>query len=109
MSLIKPDGSVARFRVWKSNVQEAGTPITDDYVHTFAGQGIDDLYATIRFDFSKYGFHAQILTPNGDYFIDPYARSETKKYISYFRVDLKGGGRPPDIVESQDSLIRRRQ
>jgi len=106
-TLIKPDGTRARFRVWESSVQEAGTPKTADYVSTFAGQGVDEPYAAIRFDFSKFGFHAQVRTPNGDYFIDPYAQGETKRYIVYYRSDLKTNTRPPDIVYPADSIKRR--
>ncbi|HRF19826.1 MAG TPA: hypothetical protein PK977_16740, partial [Chitinophagaceae bacterium] len=59
---------------------------------TFLGQGIDDPYATIRMDFGPNGFHAQVLTANGTYYIDPYARGEVGNYISYFRTDLQKAG-----------------
>lgn len=87
--IIKPDGNTASFRVWNSPVEES-KPGTVNEVSTFVGQGIDDPYATIRFDIGSAGFHAQVRTVNGgDYFIDPYALGEKKKYISYFRSDLK--------------------
>lgn len=113
MSLIKPDGTIARFRVWQSSVQQAETPKNEDYVMTFAGQGIDDPYATIRFDFSKYGFHAQVRSPKGDYLIDPYAVSEIKKYMSYYKSDLSPPNprdpKLPDISSDPSTPVRVKQ
>lgn len=88
LELPTPDGGTARFRVWESSIQEQGLEAKFPEIKTFAGQGIDDPYATIRFDYSPYfGFHAQILTVNGTYYIDPYARGNIDYYISYFDHD----------------------
>lgn len=105
-SLIKPDGTIAKFRIWESIIQEGGDKNSADYIFTFTGQGIDDPYATIRFDIGPNGFHAQILTVNGDYYIDPYTQGNIKKYISYFKSDLKGGRRNPDMVEPPNQPTR---
>lgn len=88
MELPMPDGSTARFRVWESSIQEK--PLEEKFpdIKTFAGQGIDDPYATIRMDFSPdFGFHAQILSVNGRIYIDPYARGNINYYISYDQKD----------------------
>lgn len=89
IKLPKPDGSTASFRVWKSSIQEQGIEEKFPEIRTYSGQGIDDPYATIRFDITPFGFHAQVLTVNGDYFIDPYARGNERYHISYFRKDNK--------------------
>ena len=54
ISLPMPDGSIARFHVWESSIQEPGLAIKFPEIRTFAGQGIDDPTATIRFDFNPY-------------------------------------------------------
>lgn len=92
MELPMPDGKMARFHVWESSIQEAGLEAKFPDMKTFAGQGIDDPYATIRFDYTPSGFHAQVLTINGSYYIDPYARGEVNNYISYFRTDFRKTG-----------------
>ena len=84
-----PDGRMVRFRVWESSIQSPALEAKFPDIKTFAGQGIDDRYASIRFDFGPRGFHAQVLTASGSYYIDPYAVGNTKDYISYFRRDLK--------------------
>ncbi len=88
MEIPMPDGRVARFRVWESSIQEPGLEAKFPEIKTFAGQGINDPYASIRFDYGPRGFHAQVLTVNGSYYIDPYAVGHTTELISYFRKDL---------------------
>ena len=89
MELPMPDGSVARFNVWESSIQEPGLAAVFPDIKTFAGQGIDDKSATLRMDFSPdNGFHAQILSASGSVYIDPYSRKNTKNYISYRKTDL---------------------
>ncbi len=102
MELPMPDGKMARFRVWESSVMEPGLAAKFPEMKTFAGQGIDDPAATIRLDYNPYfGFHAQILSPNGRVFIDPYARFDINNYISYYSSDYTRTGR--FICETPDS------
>lgn len=88
LTLIKPDGSPARFHVWESSIQEPALQVKFPDIRTFAGQGIDDPYASIRFDIGPNGFHAQILSANGSYYIDPFSVGDVNNYISYYRKDL---------------------
>ena len=84
-----PDGTMGRFHVWESSIQEPGLQEKFPEIRTYAGQGIDDPYATIRFDFNPYdGFHGQVLSPvKGRVYIDPYARGDIDNYISYYQKD----------------------
>ena len=57
-------------------------------IRTYTGQGIDDPYATLKFDLTPHGFHAQILSPNGRVFIDPHNKGDIEHYISYYTKDF---------------------
>lgn len=85
IELPMPDGTMAKFRVWKTVTMDPALAARYPEIQTFAGQGIDDPYATLKFDYNPYfGFSAQILTVNGDVYIDPYARGNTDNCISYY-------------------------
>ena len=89
LELPMPYGGTERFRVWESSIMEPGLAARFPEMRTFAGQGIDDPTATIRFDYNPYfGFHAQILSPvTGRIYIDPFARGDVDHYISYYTRD----------------------
>jgi len=88
LTLPKPDGTLSRFKVWESSIMAPALAATFPDMRTFAGQGIDDPYATIRFDLTPVGFHAQVLSANGTWYIDPYSNGGNQYHISYFRKDL---------------------
>ncbi|MGQ0739622.1 MAG: reprolysin-like metallopeptidase [Bacteroidota bacterium] len=88
LTLPKPDGTLSRFHVWESSIMAPALAAKFPDMRTFNGQGIDDPYATIRFDLTPTGFHAQVLTANGTWYIDPYASGSNEYHISYFRKDL---------------------
>jgi hypothetical protein len=89
MELPMPDGRMARFHVWESPIMEPGLAAKFPEIKTFAGQGIDDPYATVRMAYNPYfGFTAQVLSVvSGRILIDAYARWDVKNYISYFSRD----------------------
>lgn len=89
LNIPMPDGTTARFHVWESSIQEPGLEARFPEIKTFAGQGIDDPTATIRFDFNPYfGFRAQILSSvTGRIYIDPYANRNIDYVISYYHKD----------------------
>ncbi|MFP7658326.1 hypothetical protein [Chryseobacterium proteolyticum] len=79
-----PDGTKAKFKIWKSSVMAPELAQKFPQLVTFTGQGVDDQYATIKLDFTELGFHAQIKSiVNGDAYIDPYAKNNINNYIIY--------------------------
>lgn len=91
LELPMPDGSMAKFNVWKSSVMEPGLEAKYPEIRTFLGQGIDDPYATVRFDYNPYfGFSAQILSAaKGTSYIEAYKKGNLENYQSFYKSDYK--------------------
>jgi hypothetical protein len=87
LSLPTPTGRSARFAVQESPVVAPRLAARFPFVKTYKGQGVDDPAATIRLDLGRTGFHAQVLSPNGDWYIDPYYHLDQSVYVSYFKRD----------------------
>ncbi|MBP6432569.1 MAG: hypothetical protein KA319_12455, partial [Ferruginibacter sp.] len=83
-----PNGSIATFNVWETNIQSPELAAKFPTIKTFAGQGITDPYSTVWITYGPRGFNAQVLTINGTYYIDSYAVGDVNNYISYYKKDL---------------------
>jgi len=93
ISIPMPDGSSASFRVWESTAMAPELAALYPELKTFTGQGVDDPTATIKLDWTIFGFHAMILSPvSGSIFIDPFDQQSLTNYISYYKKDLKKKG-----------------
>ena len=85
MSLPFPDGTFQKFRIEESPVSEVPLGSTGFQSHTFAGTGVDDPTATVRFETAFDGFHAVIRTATGVFYVDPTkGTARTESYFSYF-------------------------
>ncbi len=99
ITLPMPDGSWQRFNVFESPIMADELAAKYPYIKSYAGQGVEDTTATIRFDVTPQGFHAMIISPNGTIYIDPYSSQETERYISYNKADFRSSLQiDPDIV-----------
>lgn len=90
LELPMPDGSFQRFRIVESPVCAPELAAKFPETKTWSGHSLDDATATIRLDVTPWGFHAMILSANGDIFIDPFNMNTTQYYISYTRSNLIG-------------------
>ncbi|MFO0811057.1 MAG: M12 family metallo-peptidase [Gemmataceae bacterium] len=93
LALPQPDGSLAHFRVVTAPIMEPGLAAQFPEIRTYRGQGIEDPAATLSMDVTPQGLHAQVLSPNGTWYIDPYWHLDTSVYASYWRSDR--GSRDP--------------
>lgn len=83
-----PDGGFSKFIVTEYSVMEKGLEAKFPDIKTYNVKGIDDPFAVGKIDITMHGFHAMILSPGGDFFIDPYSTNEKEIYISYYKNDL---------------------
>jgi hypothetical protein len=79
ISFPTPEGDLKSFRVVEASVLHPELAAKYPGIRSFAGQGIDDPTATIRFSVStERGFHGMVLSGNRNtYFIDPYTNDQT--------------------------------
>lgn len=89
ITLPLPNGTWARFRLVESPVMAPELAARFPEIRTYAGQGLDDLSATTRLDWTPLGFHAIIFSSTGTVYIDPYRRGDTIHYISYDTRDFQ--------------------
>ena len=82
-----PDGRFERFAIVEAPIMHADLASQFPSIKTYRGQGIDQPAATIRLDYTDHGFHAQVLSPDGQYFVDPYFHLQTDLYMSYYKQD----------------------
>ena len=89
ISLPLPDGSFSRFSVALSPVIPERMAAAYPMIRAFSAKGIDDPYAVAKIDYTVWGFHAMIMSPNGWVFIDPASMGNSYEYICYARSDSR--------------------
>lgn len=105
LALPMPDGSIARFLVVESPVMAPELAAQYPEIKTYLGWGIDDPAASLRCDVTPAGFHAQILSPHGAVYIDPYSRGDVEHYASYYKRDLVGRGDFECLFAAEDGHV----
>jgi subtilisin-like proprotein convertase family protein len=95
ITLPMPDGTFQRFRFVESPVMEPNLAAKFSDIKTYRGWGVDAPAASVRFDWTPAGFHAQILSPGGVVYVDPQWRGDAVAYVSYSRRDCQPEGGAP--------------
>lgn len=89
LALPLPDGGTARFALREAPVMEPELAAKSPRIKTYAGVGLDDAAATVRLDLSPQGFHAQVLTDDGNsFYIDPATATDSRRCLSFYRRDM---------------------
>ncbi|MEO3820492.1 M12 family metallo-peptidase [Plantactinospora sp. B24E8] len=95
-----PEGTFQRFELVDSPVMESGLAARHPEIRTYAGRGLDDPTATVRADLTPLGFHASVRSADGVWYVDPYSRTDLRRYASYHVHDT---AHPEDVfVERED-------
>lgn len=84
-----PDGSIRKFEVFQSPCMQEGLSAKFPNIRSFAGVNPEDKSERIRFDISHHGVKCIINTDGKQVYIDPFARNQTKYYISYYTSDYE--------------------
>jgi hypothetical protein len=102
ISLPLPDGSFQKFAFAEYDIMEAGLMSKWDFVKTYTGQGIDDPFATVKVDFTLFGFHYQVKTLSGTYYADPVFHGDSQYYQIYNKTDLDPATKGPFVEYGVD-------
>ncbi|MBI3482218.1 MAG: hypothetical protein HY015_04485 [Bacteroidetes bacterium] len=88
-----PDGVFERYKVMEASVLHPELAAKYPGIKSYAGQGIDDPTASIRFSVSNQtGFHGMVLSAKQRmFFIDPTTTKDHSNYIVYSREGLERG------------------
>ena len=105
ISLPMPDGTMAQFRFVESPVMEPELAARFPEIKTYRGRGVDDPTATVRFDLTPAGFHAQVLSRRGASYVEPYLRGDTNLHAVYYRQDCRPAAEVFQCMVSEDDAV----
>ncbi|HEX7294913.1 MAG TPA: zinc-dependent metalloprotease family protein [Pyrinomonadaceae bacterium] len=106
LSLPLPDGGFMRFHIENSPIMEESLARRYPDIKTYRGQGIDDPTATVRFDWTQFGFHAIILSARGTVFIQPDTFGDVNNYIVHSQQEVNGTFQCDVDSASQEAAAR---
>ena len=103
ITLPTPEGEFQQFAFWDSPIMAPELAAQFPEIQTFAAQGIDDPAATARLDRTPQGFHAQVLSPKGSYYVDPFYHLQPDgPYVSYFSSACLGDDGHEFVCHTED-------
>lgn len=88
ITLPLPNGEFARFQIEESPIMASGLAAKFPEIKTYRGQGMDDMTASVRFDWTPMGLHALILREGEAVQIVPLTRGDTAHYLSFYQKDV---------------------
>ena len=100
--LPSPNGAIQAFRVVESPVMSEALSKQFPDIKTYSLLGLTDPSASGKMDFNAFGFHANVRSVQGDYFIDPYATDNQTDYIVYYTQDFT---KDPEHIIPEAGLI----
>lgn len=89
ITLPRPDGSFARFRIEESPMISAKVAAEVPDWKTYSGCGIDDPTSVVRLSWSNAGLKAAVLQGDGMYYVDPVSPADATNYICYAKTALQ--------------------
>jgi len=87
ITIPSPDGSYRTVVFEDSPVMAPELAAKFPDIRTFMGYLAEDPTVTVAFDWTPAGFHAQVLAPEGAWYVDPYRIGVS--YASYFKRDYR--------------------
>ena len=106
ISLPMPDGRTARFAVAAYDMMESGLAAKWNFIRTYTGQGIDDPAASLKVDFTSFGFHYQVLSPSGAFYADPVFHGDKRFIQVYDKKALRIQDKPGRFICSFGSGVQ---
>ncbi len=83
-----PDGRFQKFSITAAEPMAPELSAAFPQIRSYNLKGIDDHLAGGKLDINETGFYAMVVSPQGDYFIDPVAKNNSSEMICYYRSDL---------------------
>lgn len=90
-----PDGSTERFTLFEVPVMEPELAAAYPFIKAYAGESLEVPGAQVRLTMTARGFHAMILSPKGDVFVNPadaMPSDRTEEYVSFRLEDAADQG-----------------
>ncbi len=105
IELPAPDGTSHTFDIRRNVTLSPELAARFPSIRTYDGRGVTDPAASITLDLTPHGFHAQVLSPNGHWYIDPSIRQADRLHVSYDREDLPAPEDAWTEAELPDDLL----
>ena len=111
IDLPMPDGTMQQYRVVYSPVMAPELAAQFPDMRTFNVVSVDGSAAYGKLDWTEMGFHAMIRKTGNDIFIDPFCRSNTSDYITYYRSDYEKDPSKilPEVGVKENKNTKKRQ
>ncbi|MEO0512297.1 MAG: reprolysin-like metallopeptidase [Planctomycetota bacterium] len=89
IDLPRPDGGYEVFEIVEAPVMAKELQAKYPQIRTYRGQSLDKKANHVRISVTPAGFRAQVMSPQGWYYIDRYSRDDSTLYSSYLRSGLE--------------------